>query len=40
MISANADGVQALCLWGDDQGQTILFPDIEQVVQLVNQKRG
>jgi hypothetical protein len=40
VISATADGIQALCLWGDSQGQTVLFADIEEVVQLVNEKRG
>ncbi len=40
VVSVNSDSVQALSLWGDNVGQTILFPDVEQVVQLVNEKRG
>ncbi len=40
VISASGQGVEALCLWGESMGETVVFPTINEVLQLVNQKRG
>jgi hypothetical protein len=31
---------EALCLWGESKGETLVFPSINEVLQLVNEKRG
>ncbi len=40
VVSASNQGVEALCLWGESKGQTMVFPSVNEVLQLVNQKRG
>jgi hypothetical protein len=40
VISASDQGVEALCLWGESKGETLVFPSINEVLQLANEKRG
>jgi hypothetical protein len=40
VISVSDQGVEALCLWGESKNETVVFPLINEVLQLVNQKRG
>jgi hypothetical protein len=38
--TAEQKGVPAVCIWGEQRGEGVLFDDINEVLLLVNRKRG
>ncbi len=38
IVQATDQGIEALCLWGENQGQMAVFPETNQVIDLVNKK--
>jgi hypothetical protein len=39
VISFNEEGVRAICIWGEQRGQELIFENINEVVALVVAKR-
>jgi hypothetical protein len=38
-ISSNEEGIHAICIWGEQRGQELIFENINEVVALVVTKR-